>query len=231
MKTMDHQQAVTNQAAEKYFLDELSPQERDDFEEHYFSCVECADEVRATFSLADNAKAVLAEAPARPVLVKPAPVKERRSFDWLAWLRPTFAVPVAATVLLAVTLYQSAQINRLRHELSDASAPRVVTTAVAHAATRGEETVIRVADQDRLMQLILDINPTSSVSSYTCEVWDSAGNMRFAVPVNVMPDGASVYLLLPAQGLSSGKYSIRVRPAGSSVTAPLEEYRFEVQRK
>ena len=43
-------------ASERYLLDEMSQDERDQFEEHYFSCVECADEVRAVFAFADNAK-------------------------------------------------------------------------------------------------------------------------------------------------------------------------------
>ena len=227
---MDHQQAIKSHAAERYLLDELSSEERDDFEEHYFSCMQCADGVRAAFALADNAKAVMVEAPPRPVLVKSAPAKERRSFDFWAWLRPAMAMPVAATVLLAVTLYQSMLvIPRLNRELAEATAPRVVPTAVAHAATRGDDAVIQLSPQDRVVQLILDINGTASVSSYICEVRDENGNVRFTIPANVAPGGSSVYLLLPAHGLESGKYTIRVRPSAGGETA-VEEYRFELRR-
>ena len=234
MKTMDHQQALKIQAAERYLLDELTQEERDDFEEHYFSCVECAEEVRTAFSLADNAKAVLAEAPSRPILVKSQPAKARSSWDWWAglwtFMRPV--VPVAAMLLLAITVYQSVLvIPRLQRELADASAPRVVPTVVAHAATRGDDAVVQVSNQDRLLQLILDINPTTSVSSYKCEVLDGAGNKRFTVPANLAGGGGSVYLLLPAQDLESGRYTIRVRPADASGTSPVDEYRFELQRK
>src|SRR5262249_55873102 len=229
MKTMDHQQALKDHAAERYLLDELSPEERDGFEEHYFSCVQCADEVRAAFSLADNARAVMAEARPRPVQVKHEAVRERRSWDWWAWMRPV--VPVAAMLLLAVTVYQSAfVIPRLQRELTDASAPRVVPTVVAHAATRGDDPVVHVSGQDRQVQLILDINPTASVSSYVCDVVDAAGKTRFVVPANVASTGASVYLLLPVRDLESGHYTIRVRANGAA-SGQVEDYHFELQRK
>src|SRR6185295_11202419 len=90
MNIMDHEQAVKMHAAERYLLDELSQEERDDFEEHYFTCVNCADEVRAAFAFADNTKAVFSRqadaAAARPVIVEPRP-----RMDWFAWLRPAWA--------------------------------------------------------------------------------------------------------------------------------------------
>src|ERR1700730_4400894 len=44
---MDHETAIRVQAAERYLLDEFSPEERTEFEDHFFGCSECADEVRA----------------------------------------------------------------------------------------------------------------------------------------------------------------------------------------
>jgi Putative zinc-finger len=37
---MDHHQATQLTAVEKYLLDELPPELRDEFEEHYFDCQE-----------------------------------------------------------------------------------------------------------------------------------------------------------------------------------------------
>ncbi len=59
---MDHETAVQLQAAERYVLDEFSPKERADFEEHFFGCPGCADEVRSATILAANTKVVLKEA-------------------------------------------------------------------------------------------------------------------------------------------------------------------------
>ena len=47
----------------RYVLDELTGQEREEFEEHYFNCAECAADVRAAFAFAANARAVLRESP------------------------------------------------------------------------------------------------------------------------------------------------------------------------
>src|SRR6185295_5047433 len=62
---MDHETAIKVQAAERYLLDEFSPEERTEFEDHFFGCLECADEVRAASILAANATAVLKEENAR----------------------------------------------------------------------------------------------------------------------------------------------------------------------
>jgi len=54
---MDHSEALRLQAAERYVLGELSPELREQYEEHYFTCEECASDVKAS--------AVFAGGPAR----------------------------------------------------------------------------------------------------------------------------------------------------------------------
>src|SRR5437899_1549015 len=44
---MDHNEALQLQAAGKYVLGKLSPPLRDEFEEHFFDCQECARHVQA----------------------------------------------------------------------------------------------------------------------------------------------------------------------------------------
>src|SRR2546425_9843326 len=63
---MDHDTAVRIGATERYLLGELTGEERDSFEEHYFMCPECAEDVRALTVFAANAKAVFREKAARP---------------------------------------------------------------------------------------------------------------------------------------------------------------------
>ena len=53
---MDHHQATQLTAVEKYLLDELTPELRDEFEEHFFDCQECATDLRATAGFIDAAK-------------------------------------------------------------------------------------------------------------------------------------------------------------------------------
>ena len=71
---MEHHEAKRLMAVEKYLLDELPPQVRDEFEEHYFDCDECTTDLRATAAFLDAAKREFknesASAPAvGPVLV------------------------------------------------------------------------------------------------------------------------------------------------------------------
>jgi hypothetical protein len=211
---MDHDQAMKMHAAERYLLDELSADERDDFEEHYFMCAKCADEVRSAFTLADNTHAVLKDEIRGAAAVS---IKPRRFFSWWAWLRPAIAAPIAAALLLGITLYQSmVEVPRLERQLADATRPRVIQSVVARSATRGDDPVITISEHDQFLQLTLDINPTMPVSSYTCEVYDAAGALRFVVPANAPANGGSLNLLLPSMGLNPGRYLVRLKPISGS---------------
>src|SRR6266850_4588140 len=228
---MDHEEAVKLRAAERYLLQELSSDERDDFEEHYFTCMECADEVRSVFALADNVKAVL-EDQIQTATLRPVAARERSS-NWLSWLRPAVVAPAAA-VLLGITLYQSMRvIPRLEQDLASVKQAQVIPSVVARAATRGEDPVVEISEHDRFVQLILDVNVTPSDSSYIFDVYDEAGTLKFSVPA-LAPSGGSFHLLLPVSGLKPGPYMIRVRPksgAGSISEAQVVEYSFVLRWK
>lgn len=223
-KTMDHDHAMKSHAAERYLLDELSPEDRDDFEGHYFSCAQCADEVRTGFAFADNAKAVMLDEPR--IAAAPAQISRRKSFfEGWSWLRPAAWAPVMAVLLLGVTLYQNVLvIPRMEQELADLSQPRAVPSVVARAATRGEDRPVQISKGDGFLQVILDIPPGEPVSSYTCEVYDAAGTLRFTVPAAAPSNGDSLHLSLPVAGLEAGRYMIRVKPGG-------EEYSFTLSLK
>ena len=67
IELMDHSQAVEQMAAERYLLNELTPEAREAFEEHVFDCHECAMDIRAAAAFVDEAKIQL------PALVRPLP--------------------------------------------------------------------------------------------------------------------------------------------------------------
>src|SRR5258708_30206891 len=56
---MDHEEATSTSAAEKYALGEMTPEERDQYEEHFFECPECAEEVQAAAIFLENAQLVI----------------------------------------------------------------------------------------------------------------------------------------------------------------------------
>jgi anti-sigma factor RsiW len=55
---MEHAEAIELRAAERYVLKQLTNAEADAFEEHFFSCLECAEEVRWIAMIEDNVKRV-----------------------------------------------------------------------------------------------------------------------------------------------------------------------------
>jgi hypothetical protein len=224
---MDHEQAVKLHAAERYLLHELSPEECDDFEEHFFVCVQCADEVRSVFTFADNAKGVLEE---KSAIRNP----QSEISSWWSWLRPAVAASVAGALFLGIALYQSVRvIPRLERELAEANQAQVIPSVVARAATRGEDPVVEISEHDRFVQLILDVNVAAPVSSFICDVVDKAGVLKFSVPAPA-PSKGSLNLLLPASGLEAGRYIIRVRPGSgpdSVSQTHVDEYSFVLQRK
>lgn len=66
---MDHQAAVDRQLTERYLLDELDSTEMAAFEEHFFECPICAEDVRRATVMLANLKAVLRkEDPGMPVI-------------------------------------------------------------------------------------------------------------------------------------------------------------------
>src|SRR5215471_15347081 len=110
---MDHKDVVTRNMAESYLLDELTPEQRDAFEEHYFSCPECARDVKAGALFVANVKEVLHAEPALEAVQE----STRTRPGWLAWLQPAYAL--AAALVVGLVLYQNVvTIPRLREQAS-----------------------------------------------------------------------------------------------------------------
>src|ERR1700719_1444646 len=99
---MDHSDAVKQMTAERFLLDELTPEEREDFEAHLFDCPECALDLRAGAAFIDEAKAQLPQliadssAPARAETKKP----KKDTNPWFLWWRPAFAAVAFASMLV-----------------------------------------------------------------------------------------------------------------------------------
>src|ERR1700723_3774461 len=83
---------------QRYFLDELDSNQRDQFEERFFDCQDCATDVRVAAMFVEHSKEILAEVPS------PHPVREADEppwKKWFGWLSPALTVPVMV-LLLAV---------------------------------------------------------------------------------------------------------------------------------
>ena len=120
-------------ATEKYLLGDLSGDQREAFEEHFFECTECAQDVRATAILIDNARAVLREAPVPAREFQPA-----RQKAWFGWLQPAWGLAAAALVLAVVGYQNLVTIPHLKTQVAANTAPQALASFnLTTAGSRG----------------------------------------------------------------------------------------------
>src|SRR5258705_4583601 len=99
MAQMDHNEAIQLQAAVKYVLGELSPVQREEYEEHYFDCSECASDLKAAATFVDAAREVLRQETASS-LAKDS-VAARGGL--LGWFQPVAAGTAVAGLLFVIS--------------------------------------------------------------------------------------------------------------------------------
>src|SRR5260370_4206216 len=81
---MEHDEAIRQKATERYLLDELNPELRDQFEEHLFACQDCALDLHSAALLIEQGKVILSEGPA--VFPVQAPVSSPAITGRFSWL-------------------------------------------------------------------------------------------------------------------------------------------------
>lgn len=220
---MEHDQATGLRAAERYLLGELSDAERDEFEQHFFDCPACTEEVRAGAIFAANARAVFAEQP-RQSLVKPG---------WWEWvcLRPAFAASLACLSVLQVggLSYQVVVARRLRTELAELRVPQSYPSFFLRGATRGAEQVIELPRESQFFGVSLDLTPGQTFGQYLGEVFSESGATLFSVPLSKpRTPGDPLNLLIPASSLEPGRrYTLIVR---GQPGVEIARYHFVIQR-
>jgi Putative zinc-finger len=197
---MDHDEAVRQKATERYMLDELDPALRDQFEEHLFDCQECALDLRAAAMLVEQSKVILAEEPV-PVVERvrvPLPAKS----GWLAWLRPTVAVPVFA-LLLAVIVYQNQVYSRLQQK---ANSPQFLASAVVNLGTRGSEGIAVPVHAGQPFELTLNVPPDGRYASYKLDLYSAPGRLEWTRTIPA-PGSGMVSLYIPRQHIPGSDHA------------------------
>ncbi len=200
---MDHAEAIHLTATERYLLNELTGEQREQFEEHFFACTECATDLRAGSLLIEKSKEILAE----PALNAPSLVPNRQSVPsgWLAWLRPALAVPVFA-LLLAVVVYQNAvTVPRMRVALNS---PQVLPWTTINTRTRGGSTSKVEAKPGRGFALVVNIPPDPTYPSYRAEVYNATGVKEWSLPINANTSQDTYVVQVPPRDREAGTYSL-----------------------
>ncbi|HEX4311408.1 MAG TPA: zf-HC2 domain-containing protein [Acidobacteriaceae bacterium] len=215
---MDHSEAVQLMATERYLLGELSPDQRDAFEEHFFECYECALDVRAEAAFIQEAKTqlpLMAVPAAVPVRTPVKPAKEER--DWFAWVRPSWAVPTFAALLVVIGYQNLATIPGLR---SAAERPRLGAWSTIHLGTRaGAHTPVTASRKDGAEIQINDLPSDGTYTSFALALEDPQGKQLWIETRKAPADGLdAMSLTLAGGGLQEGAYTLTISgitPQGS----------------
>ncbi len=227
---MEHQEVLQLGAVEKYLLGELPAPQRDEFEQHFFDCRECAADLRMTAQFLDIARGELKRGNFGKA--------ESKAFKW-SWLeflaRPAVLTPAFA-LLLAVIAYQNGVVlPRINGQITLLRQPGVVATvSLIGGNSRGGALPSVSGSAGQPVLLSLDIPGTRQYPSYACVLLDASGAVVWRIPVSAAQAQDTVSINVPAGALRAGEYTLVVQGleaqeragSGSPKAADLARYRF-----
>jgi hypothetical protein len=228
---------VSTLAAERYLLNEMTEKDRLTFEEHFFDCEVCADEMRSAAAMLQGVKAGYAGTTAATAATMPAksssrvvPMVPKPPSSRPIWYR-TAVLPWAAAATLAVVAgYQSlVVVPALRHD----NAPTAIVPVTVRPASRGAQAVVPLGSGNSpatAVTLALELADAPQASELTYDLRHADGSEvatgRVAAPVA----GTPLLFFIPSSTLvGSMHYILTVHDAGPD-NRVLGEYRFEVSR-
>jgi hypothetical protein len=226
---MDHNLAIENNAAERYLLGELNEVEIEEYEEHYFSCPICAQEVKLGSEFIDHARKVFKTdfiPEPKPI---PSPSITWGQRFWRSMLQPAPAFAVVLVMLGGFNVYQSAVIRNLKQ-------PEIITSEAVFRSGRTTEAAWLVhAQKNAAVHLSFEI-PAAEFASYQVDVLDGSGTSKLPKPMYVSAEQASdtINMRLPQGVLDAGKYMLVIQGVNSNMPKSqakpeIARYPFEVQ--
>jgi hypothetical protein len=209
---VNHFQAVSSHATERYLLDEMAELERHAFERHYFDCAECAEDLRQASLMREGVRAGLAGGPSSSV---------RR--DW----RPSVVLPWAAAAVLVVALgYQSLGTRPPAGGFGGDGAIQPLVAVTLRPASRG---AIPTIEPGRAIALAVDVSVPAGTVELAYELRDGDGRVVAAGRAAAPDLGSPLILALqPSTFEAPGSYSLGIRDAAPD-GRDLGAYRFTVR--
>lgn len=205
---------MNSKRIERYLLGEMADPERDEFEEHYFSCVECAEEMTLAVKFIENARRPLlrldAERPlagekksVEPAAAPPASVWWER---WTLWMpKPALA---GACLCLALALVWKTVPGEV---------PPEVTGSYFVTATRaggGAPRKIQLLPGQQRVALLFNQTDTSiGQFDFVLENAEKRAVQQFRG--DAPRDTNDIQVMIPVAGLPNGTYALRVKNAAS----------------
>jgi len=217
-----HVFADKEDAAERYLLGQMSESDRDTYEQHFFQCVECAEEVKATARFIDSCKSVLTDPSVGAGLSSSRPARR-------IWFAPSTAAILAGALAatLALVVYQNVvTIPRL----TNATAPRALASvSLAASNSRGTGLTIAVPRQQPYL-IYVDI-PPGSYDTYDLTFVAKDGRSVKTETISAALTHEAVPIMMSAGRLSPGDYTLVVsgRPRGAGESVEVARFSFTLR--
>lgn len=221
---MEHTEAKSMQCAEKYVLGELSPSERATFEEHYFTCQECAADVRAITTFIAASRKIFRETPASERVRKPGA-------GWFAWLRPQIAVPVLSVLLLFAGYRAAHPSIRTGEVLQGGAGSPMYSSFLLRGGDRvaSEKTLIEVGGEAFVVRFdFLDPKDDKKYESYRSDLVDATGRVLVRYALDASQFQREVSLVVPTNVVKPGEYRLKLYGV-RSWSFPKELTQFTIQ--
>jgi hypothetical protein len=162
-----------------------------------------------------------------PVRVPVSEAQRPAATGWLAaFLRPSFAVPVFAALLLLLAYQTFLVIPRSKGTatqsvgaLATAAPQALASFSLITADSRGGEPLTVNVAPGKPFSLYFDIPPDGNYSSYICEIVNSAGVAEYSLNISAEQAKNAVQLLIPSSSLGPGKHVVVVRGLGAQGSA------------
>jgi hypothetical protein len=186
---MDHASAVETYAAERYLLGELSDAESEAFEEHYFDCATCAEDVRHGSQLMQGGREIAREPEPQK---QNARIEEHRKQRRIGWMQ----IAAAAVLAIGIALPQFIE----RDAPSVMALPALASSRDASAVTYKRGATIVGS---------LEIQPHDGCVRYELAIRDANGETtRELDPVTA--EAANETQVLITGPLPVGKYTLSI---------------------
>jgi hypothetical protein len=249
---MMHQQIEDQEIIERYVRDQLEPDERKAFEEHFFACDDCFEKLQAT----ERFVAGIRDAAGRGILEdRPSADYVRVPSSWRAWMFPALAATSCATVILAGitgwTLFF--QVPKLRRQLNQVS---VDANAQREAISALEKQIALATEAETNVPLVM-LQATRDIQAPTPEAILPSGASHLVLWIDVVSPRFRTFRLelygsedkpvetlkqlthnsygalavgLPTQRLQPGEFRIKLFGEEPTPETLLAEYRLRIRR-
>jgi hypothetical protein len=131
---------------------------------------------------------------------------------WTALLRPAFAVPALALLLLVAGYQNAVTIPHLKTALSQSDVAQTLPSfSLISENSRGGAPLAISVPAGKPFSFFVDIPPKGGYASYVCEFQSESGTPELFLNISADEAKRTIQLLIPAGRLASGKHVLVVR--------------------